>query len=426
MALDKEELKKLLKEKGVRFLDDFNAFMLEISKEVVETLLEGELTDHLGYEKHDQKAKGTGNARNGFTSKTFKSKFGEIGLEVPRDRQSDFETSSSPPSSIPTEIPALVFTTNPIESPNRKIKKAARKKAIFPIDQPVILAIEAALKKSAFRHREWAVIYSQLMIYLGDRLADLAQMRKRSLQRKACTPRSGADRACGPRPRSQGGKGDARPSAWRAISVALGLLMITGFLARPASSHGQESEPAFPQESVWASGIGNGFRRGLFQVGGMAGAGFGVRAFGGTLDHDLTLGSIDIGWVITDVMASDRWYRGTLEFLIGLFGGWQFKPDTRYLACLTPCLRYSWVTDSRWVPFIEGGAGISSTNIDGPDLTGHFQFNVQGGAGTRYFLTGRTALTFQYRWLHVSNLGLREPNNGINTQMFYIGVCSFF
>jgi putative transposase len=91
LALDKDELKKLLKEKGVKSLDDFNAFMREISKEVVETILEGELTDHLGYEKHEQKAKATDNARNGFTPKTVKSKFGEIGLEVPRDRQSDFE-----------------------------------------------------------------------------------------------------------------------------------------------------------------------------------------------------------------------------------------------------------------------------------------------------------------------------------------------
>jgi len=65
--------------------------MRDVSKEVVETLLEGELTGHLGYEKHDQKTKATENARNGYTPKTVKSKFGEIDLEVPRDRQSDFE-----------------------------------------------------------------------------------------------------------------------------------------------------------------------------------------------------------------------------------------------------------------------------------------------------------------------------------------------
>ena len=91
MALDREELRKLLKEKGVKSLDDFNAFMREISKDVVETLLDGELTDHLGFEKYEQKAKATDNARNGYTPKTVKSKFGEIDLDVPRDRKSDFE-----------------------------------------------------------------------------------------------------------------------------------------------------------------------------------------------------------------------------------------------------------------------------------------------------------------------------------------------
>jgi transposase-like protein len=91
LALDRDELKKLLKEKGVKSLDDFNAFMREVSKEVVETLLDGELTDHLGYEKHDQKTKTTDNARNGFTPKTVKSRFGEIDLDVPRDRKSDVE-----------------------------------------------------------------------------------------------------------------------------------------------------------------------------------------------------------------------------------------------------------------------------------------------------------------------------------------------
>jgi len=56
MVLDWNKLKKLLKEKGVKDLDDFNAFMRDVNKDVVETLLEGELTDHLGFEKHDQKA----------------------------------------------------------------------------------------------------------------------------------------------------------------------------------------------------------------------------------------------------------------------------------------------------------------------------------------------------------------------------------
>lgn len=91
MAFKKDELRKLLKEKGVKSLDDFNALMSEISKEVVEALLEGELTDHLGFEKHDHEAKTIDNSRNGFTPKTVKSKYGSIGIQVPRDRKSEFE-----------------------------------------------------------------------------------------------------------------------------------------------------------------------------------------------------------------------------------------------------------------------------------------------------------------------------------------------
>jgi transposase-like protein len=83
MVLDRSKLKKLLKEKGIKSLDDFNTFMRDVSKDVVERLLEEELTDHLGFEKHDQKAKTIGNSRNGYTPKTVKSKFGEIDLNFP-------------------------------------------------------------------------------------------------------------------------------------------------------------------------------------------------------------------------------------------------------------------------------------------------------------------------------------------------------
>jgi transposase-like protein len=91
LVFDRKELKKLLKEKNVKDLDDFNTLMSEVSKEVVETLLEGELTDHLGFEKYDHQSKTIDNSRNGFTPKKVKSKFGKIDLNVPRDRKSDFD-----------------------------------------------------------------------------------------------------------------------------------------------------------------------------------------------------------------------------------------------------------------------------------------------------------------------------------------------
>jgi opacity protein-like surface antigen len=218
----------------------------------------------------------------------------------------------------------------------------------------------------------------------------------------------------------------AHQARGKMASVMLSILMMIGLSAELAYSDEPVLKPSPSSENIWVDGIGSGFRKGLYQVGGTVGAGFGIRVFGTSVDHDLALGSANLGWVFTDVMASDKWYRGNLELLLELFGGEQFRPNDRYFIGLTPLIRYNFATGSRWVPFVDAGAGVSSTNIDGPDLTGNFQFNVQVGVGTHYFLSDRTALTVQYRWLHFSNAHTQLPNNGTNTQMFHVGVTWFF
>ena len=90
MLFSREELKELLKKNKVQNLDDFNCLMSDLSREVMEGLLEGELTDFLGYEKYSHEAKTIDDSRNGFSSKRVKSKYGEIDLNVPRDRKSEF------------------------------------------------------------------------------------------------------------------------------------------------------------------------------------------------------------------------------------------------------------------------------------------------------------------------------------------------
>ena len=63
----------------------------QLTKRVVERALEVELTDHLGFEPHQEPAGGTGNTRNGSTPKTLLTEHGEVGIETPRDRQGTFE-----------------------------------------------------------------------------------------------------------------------------------------------------------------------------------------------------------------------------------------------------------------------------------------------------------------------------------------------
>ena len=76
----KGDAKTLLGESGL---------IKEISKRALEAALAGELTDHLGYDRHDRS--GNGNARNGHSRKRVNSTAGDIHLNVPRDRHATFE-----------------------------------------------------------------------------------------------------------------------------------------------------------------------------------------------------------------------------------------------------------------------------------------------------------------------------------------------
>ncbi len=68
-----------------------HGLMNELRKRVVEAMLDGEMTSHLGYRRHDRSGHGGGNSRNGHSTKKVQSKDGELELEVPRDRNSRFE-----------------------------------------------------------------------------------------------------------------------------------------------------------------------------------------------------------------------------------------------------------------------------------------------------------------------------------------------
>lgn len=65
--------------------------MEQLTKRVVERALQGEMTHHLGYEKHGSVNNATGNTRNGLSKKTLKGKNGPLLIAVPRDRDGSFD-----------------------------------------------------------------------------------------------------------------------------------------------------------------------------------------------------------------------------------------------------------------------------------------------------------------------------------------------
>lgn len=68
-----------------------NGLLKQLTKALVERALEAEMEHHLGHARHDSVTNTTGNARNGRSSKTLKGEFGELPIEIPRDRHGSFE-----------------------------------------------------------------------------------------------------------------------------------------------------------------------------------------------------------------------------------------------------------------------------------------------------------------------------------------------
>jgi len=68
-----------------------HGLLKQLTKALVERALQSEMIDHLGHDRHETVTNPTGNARNGKSRKTLKGEFGELPIEIPRDREGSFE-----------------------------------------------------------------------------------------------------------------------------------------------------------------------------------------------------------------------------------------------------------------------------------------------------------------------------------------------
>ena len=87
-----ELLEELLKRAGKpENLLGPKGLLQQLKGALVQRMLEAEMTDHLGYEPHDAKGRGSGNSRNGHTTKTVETENGPVELHIPRDRNATFD-----------------------------------------------------------------------------------------------------------------------------------------------------------------------------------------------------------------------------------------------------------------------------------------------------------------------------------------------
>lgn len=179
-------------------------------------------------------------------------------------------------------------------------------------------------------------------------------------------------------------------------------------------------------QSIWQDEVGAGFRRGLWHAGFSLGGSIGMQLFGGSQDHDLVLATMHGGRMISGVRGEGHWYRGNWDLVGEVFGARQINPEEGYAGGFTLIPRYHFATGTRWIPFVEAGAGILGTTISAPDLAGGFQFHLLAGSGLQWFYRNDVAINFEYRLGHISDAGTRSPNLGLNTNEFILGLTWFF
>nr|WP_196598795.1 transposase [Pectinatus frisingensis] len=88
---ENNKLKNLIKEYGIKDMNDVHDFVKMLTAETIQTVLDAKLDEELGYSKYDYKNKKTKTSRNGYSSKSVQSSNGKLKLKIPRDRDGDFE-----------------------------------------------------------------------------------------------------------------------------------------------------------------------------------------------------------------------------------------------------------------------------------------------------------------------------------------------
>ena len=96
MAIAKEQIRQIIAQNDISNVEDVYVFMKEGFRDILKEVFEAEMDASLGYPKNHKGDVESTNKRNGHTPKTLKSRFGELPIDVPRDREGEFEPKLIP------------------------------------------------------------------------------------------------------------------------------------------------------------------------------------------------------------------------------------------------------------------------------------------------------------------------------------------
>ena len=96
MPATKQQIRQIIADNNLNSVADVYSLLRDSFKDILQELMEAELDASLGYEKNQKGDAATSNKRNGHSPKTLKSQYGEFQIDVPRDREGEFEPKLIP------------------------------------------------------------------------------------------------------------------------------------------------------------------------------------------------------------------------------------------------------------------------------------------------------------------------------------------
>jgi opacity protein-like surface antigen len=118
--------------------------------------------------------------------------------------------------------------------------------------------------------------------------------------------------------------------------------------------------------------------------------------------------------------------KGFMEFLLESYVNAVVSPDSNVETGAAVFLKYSYPLTQKIYPYVLSGVGVGYISQHTREQSIQLGFTPQVGAGISYFFKKDTALNVEYRYRHFSNAKIKEPNDGINVNMFLVGVSLFY
>lgn len=118
--------------------------------------------------------------------------------------------------------------------------------------------------------------------------------------------------------------------------------------------------------------------------------------------------------------------KGNTDFIVEPFSTLILSPDTNVEVGVNFLLKYIYPLSPKIKPYFKGGVGILYMSQHTQEQSTQYNFLPQVSIGLHYFLNKKTALSWEYRYRHLSNASTGHPNKGIDGNLILGGISFFF